>query len=190
MTVLADNLVWLTARAGGIVALALLTACVLAGVVLAGRARLERWPRFAVESVHRFAGTAAWAFIGIHVVVLLFDEFAPFSVADLLVPGHSGYRTVATAAGIVALELLTALAIANRLKTRLPYRLWRRTHYLNFAVWALAIGHGIAAGTDSGTAWATALYGACAASVAGAVAWRALAARERRSPTAAQPAGR
>lgn len=190
MTVLADNLVWLTARAGGIVSLALLTACVLAGVLLAGRARLQHWPRFAVESVHRFAGTVAWTFIGIHVVVLLFDRFTPFSLADVLVPGHSGYRTIATAAGIVALELLAALAIANRLKPRLPYRIWRRTHYVNFAVWALAIGHGIAAGTDSGTLWATALYGACAASVVGAVTWRALGAHERRSPSAAQPAGR
>ncbi len=35
----------------------------------------------------------------------------PFSVADLLVPGIAPYRPVATALGIVAMELLAALAL-------------------------------------------------------------------------------
>jgi hypothetical protein len=47
-------------------------------------------------------------------------------------------------------------------------------HYLNFAVWTLALVHGIASGTDSGTAWGVLLYGVAAGSVAGLTAWRVL----------------
>ena len=58
------NLAWYVARSGGMVAFGLLTASVLLGILLAGRKTLPRWPRFAVEDVHRFAGTLTWTFIG------------------------------------------------------------------------------------------------------------------------------
>src|SRR5438309_1774406 len=44
---------WYTARAAGVVAYALLSGGVLLGTLLAGRARLPRWPAFAVTDVHR-----------------------------------------------------------------------------------------------------------------------------------------
>jgi methionine sulfoxide reductase heme-binding subunit len=163
---------WYAARAGGMLAFALLTASIVLGLTLSGRARLRRWPRFAVEDVHRFAGLLAGAFLGLHVLALLVDTYVPFSLAQVLVPGASSYRPLATALGVVALELLAALAVANRYRKRLSYRFWRRTHYANFAVWALALVHGIASGTDSGTPWGVLLYGVAAASVAGLLTWR------------------
>jgi DMSO/TMAO reductase YedYZ heme-binding membrane subunit len=74
----------------------------------------------------------------------------------------------------VATELLLALAITNHYRKRLSYGFWRRAHYLNFAVWGLALIHGIAAGTDRTAAWASLTYIGAAAAVAGMVAWRAL----------------
>ena len=49
---------------------------------------------------------------------------------------------------------------------------------LNFAVWILALGHGIAAGTDSDTRWAIAVYLLASGSVAAAGVWRLLRARQ------------
>jgi methionine sulfoxide reductase heme-binding subunit len=164
---------WYTARAGGLLGFALLTASVVLGLGLSGRPRLRHWPRFAVEDVHRFAGLLAGSFVGIHVLALLLDTYVPFSLPQILVPGTASYRPLATALGVVALELLAALAIANRYRKRLSYRYWRRTHYLNFAVWVLALVHGITSGTDSGTLWAVTLYAVAAAMVAGLVVWRA-----------------
>jgi predicted ferric reductase len=84
---------------------------------------------------------------------------------------------MAVAAGVVSAELLVALAVTNRFRKRLSYGFWRRAHYLNFAVWILALGHGIAAGTDSDQPWAVYLYAACGAAVAGLLAWRILVKR-------------
>jgi predicted ferric reductase len=174
---------WYVARASGIVAFGLLTLAVVAGLTLSGRARLRYWPRFAVEDVHRFLGLLTGTFIGLHIFTLLIDSYMPFSLTQVLVPGASSYRPLYTAFGVVATELLLALAITNHYRKRLSYGFWRRAHYLNFAVWGLALIHGIAAGTDRGATWASLIYIAAAAAVAGMVAWRALNVRPAQAVT-------
>ena len=82
----------------------------------------------------------------------------PFSLGRLLVPGAAAYRPVWVAFGVVAAELLAALAVTNHYRKRLPNGLWRRLHMLNLAVWALALVHGLTAGTDASTTWALVLY--------------------------------
>jgi sulfoxide reductase heme-binding subunit YedZ len=170
----AESLTWYVTRAGGLVAFGLLTVAFLAGLMLGGRARSERWPRFALTEVHRFAGLLAACFVWLHVLVLLVDSYLPFSLADLVVPGAANYRPLATAVGVVAAELMVAVGVTNLLRARIPYRAWRRVHYLNFAVWLLALAHGIAAGSDTGAGPVTVLYGLSAASVAGLTTWRVL----------------
>ena len=165
-------IVWYVARAGGILAYLLLTGSVVLGLLLSGRARLPRWPRFALEDVHRFVGLLAGMFIVIHVGALFVDGYMPFSLRQLLVPGADSYRPVSVAFGIVAAELLAALALTNRYRHALPHRFWRRAHYLNFAVWLLALVHGIAAGSDRATVCALALYIGTASAVAGLTAGR------------------
>jgi predicted ferric reductase len=183
----ASAFTWYVARAGraGLVAFALLTVSVVLGLLLSGRARLPGWPRFAVEDVHRFAGLATGLFVGVHGLALLVDDYLPFSLGQVLVPGAAPYRPLATALGVVAAELMVALALTNRLRGRLSYGVWRRAHYLNFAVWALALVHGLTAGTDTRTPWALTLYLVAAGSVAGLTAWRCRGLATRREPVAA-----
>jgi sulfoxide reductase heme-binding subunit YedZ len=168
----AANYTWYVARAGGILAYALLTTSVVVGLLLSGRARLRGWPRFALEDVHRFVGLLAGTFILVHGGALLVDSYLPFSLTNLIVPGTAPYRPLSVALGVVAAELLAALAVTNHYRKALSHRFWRRAHYLNFAVWVLALAHGIAAGTDRGTSWALALYIGSASVVAGLTASR------------------
>ena len=150
--------VWYAARAGGLLAYLLLSASICLGLLMSGKARLKRWPKFALEDVHRFLGILAGVFIAIHGAALLLDSFVPFSLSQVLVPGTSSYRPLAVGFGVVAAELLVALAISNHFRRRIPHGVWRRLHMLNFAVWALALVHGLTAGTDATTAWALTLY--------------------------------
>ncbi len=156
--IVASATTWYAARAGGMLAYLLLSASVAAGLLMSGRARLQRWPRFALEDVHRFLGILAGTFIVIHGGALLLDHVVPFSLGRLLVPGTASYRPLAVALGVVAAELLAALAVTNHYRKRLPHKLWRRLHMLNFAVWGLALVHGLSAGTDTFTTWALVLY--------------------------------
>jgi sulfoxide reductase heme-binding subunit YedZ len=173
VTFAATNATWYVARAGGLTAFALLTGSVAIGLLLSGRAKVD-WPRFAITEVHRFVGLLAGAFIAVHGLTLLLDGYYHFTLWSLLVPGTAPYRALATALGILAAELLAALALTNHYRTRLSFRFWRRAHYLNFAVWLLALVHGVTAGTDRDTAWALLLYAFAGATVGGLAAWRAL----------------
>lgn len=163
---------WYAARAAGVAAYLILSAVVALGIGMAGRAPTRVWPRFAVESVHRFGGLLVGAFVAIHVLTIAIDSFLPFSLAQLAVPLLSTYRPIWVGVGIAAAELLLALAITNHYRDRVPYRWWRRAHYLNFAVWIAATVHGLGSGTDRSAAWMAALYAACVGAVVLAATWR------------------
>jgi sulfoxide reductase heme-binding subunit YedZ len=164
---------WYAARAAGVVAYLLLSIVVTLGLTMAGKARLARWPRFAIEDVHRLGGILVGAFVTIHVVTIAIDAYLPFPLSSLVVPGIARYRPLWVAFGIVAAELLVALAFTNHYRNRfIPYAVWRRIHYVNFAVWIGATVHGIGTGTDRNAVWLLGVYAVAAAVVAGAIVWR------------------
>ena len=163
---------WYVARAAGVAAYLLITLSVGIGVTMAGKKTLRRWPRFVLEDVHRFVGLLAGAFIAIHVAAIAIDAWLPFSIWSLVVPFLSLYRPLWVAAGVVAAELLLALAITNHYRRRLPYRFWRRAHYANFVVWGAATLHGVGSGTDRSSPWALSLYALSTAMVGAACVWR------------------
>jgi len=162
---------WYAIRAAGIVAYVLLTLSVGVGVALAGKETVPGWPRFAVESVHRLLGLLAGVFLAVHVVTSAVDTWAGLSLADLLVPFAAKGNALALGLGVVGMELMIALAITNRLRSRIPYRAWRAAHMLNFLVWGGSAVHSIAMGTDT---WNPVMLGLYAVSVLGVVAlvWR------------------
>jgi methionine sulfoxide reductase heme-binding subunit len=162
---------WYVARSAGTVAYLLLSSSVVIGLLLAGRTSFT-WPRFAVEEVHRFLAILTGVFLLLHGGGLLVDRVVPFGLVQVLVPFTSTYRPFGVALGVVAAELLAAVAVSNALRARLPYRAWRRVHYLTIAVWFLATVHLVLVGTDRGETWFAGLAGASVGAVSLALAAR------------------
>ena len=77
-----------------------------------------------------------------------------------------------TGFGIVATELLVALAFTNHYRNVTSYRFWRRAHYMNFVVWGAATLHGVGSGTDRSSSWLMGIYAAAVAGVCGLTTWR------------------
>ena len=148
--------VWYFARSAGIVAYLLLSASVLLGVLMAGKAKLT-WPRFAVEELHRFLSILTGVFIVLHGASLLLDNVVPTSLVQELVPFTTSYRPWAVGLGVCAAELIAAVAISNALRSRLAHRTWRSVHYLTLPAWLLASAHGVLAGTDRFDPWFAAI---------------------------------
>jgi len=166
---------WYAARAGGIAAYVLLTLNVSIGLLMTGKKRMKHWPRFALEDVHRFTGILTGTFVVLHIATVAIDSYLPFSVASLAVPFISSYRPIWIGLGIVAAEMLLALAITNHYRnTTLSYRTWRRWHYVNFAVWTTATFHSIGSGTDRSTTWLLAIDAVAVGTVCGLTTWRIL----------------
>jgi methionine sulfoxide reductase heme-binding subunit len=173
---------WYAARAAGVVAYLLVSASVALGLALAGKERFDRWPRFAVEDVHRFAGVLAGTFIALHLFWLAVDSQAHLGVLGLVLPFSASYRPLWTGLGVVAAELLLALAVTNHYRKRMPNSLWRRIHYLNFAVWIAATAHGLGAGSDSRSTAFLLMY-ATTTGIVGVLALRRLGVRAAASPS-------
>lgn len=165
---------WYLTRSSGLVALMLLTATTLIGVLTAMRWRNRRWPRFAVAGLHRNLTLLALAFIGTHVVTTVADTYTPIGVRDVLVPFLSSYRPVWVGLGALALDLLLAITITSLLRKHIGYRTWRALHWAAYATWPLALAHGLGSGSDARFGWMAALSFASLGLVAGAVGIRLL----------------
>jgi hypothetical protein len=169
-----DPSIWILARSSGLVAYALLTASMLAGIVLKARP-FDRMVRpAAVADLHRFLALLGLGALAIHGTALVLDTTVHISPAALLVPGLVPYRPLATALGVLAAELMLVVYLSFPLRRRIGTRTWRRLHWATYAVFALATVHGLAAGSSTHETWALALYGAATGSVVGATTWRAL----------------
>ena len=169
-----DPTFWLLARASGLTAYALLSAAVLAGLVLKSRPFGRAVRPAAVTDVHRFLTFLALGMLGLHGLTLVLDGTLHLSLAALVVPGLSPYRPGAVAFGVLACELAALVALSFPLRRRIGFRTWRRLHWATYLVFLLATAHGLAAGTDSSRPWAAGLYLGAVGAVAFATAWRAL----------------
>jgi methionine sulfoxide reductase heme-binding subunit len=160
---------WYAARGAGILAYVVLSFVVVLGTTMAGKKAFKRWPKFALEDVHRFAGLLVGTFLSIHILAVAVDSYLPFSFTSLVVPLTSVYRPLWIALGVVAAELLLALAITNHYRRSIPYGFWRKAHYVNFVVWTAATLHGLGSGTDRSSPWFLALYGIATGAVVAAI---------------------
>jgi predicted ferric reductase len=146
---MSNELWWYLARAGGIVAWALLSASVLWGLALSTKILGSRPRANWMLDLHRYLGGLAVAFTGLHVLGLVADSYMSFGPVQLLVPFTSSYRPSAVAWGVIGVYLLAAVEITSLLRNRLSRRAWRTTHALSFPLFGLATLHGLRAGTDA-----------------------------------------
>jgi DMSO/TMAO reductase YedYZ heme-binding membrane subunit len=157
---------WYLARATGAVALVLLTISVVLGVLDSVRFSVApRWPRFAVDQLHRDTSLLVIVLLVLHVVTSVLDGFAPISLIDGVIPFNSPYRPLWLGLGTVSFDVLLALLVTSVLRARLGYRTWRAIHWLAYASWPIAVLHGIGTGTDVKSWWMMLLTVLCVAAV-------------------------
>jgi len=170
--VASSQTLWYLTRATGIMALVLLSATVVLGVLTSGRVSTVRLPRFAWQDLHRRISLLAIAFLGVHIVSTVTDPYAPIGWLSAVVPFASPYRRFWLGLGAVAFDLLLAVAVSSLLRRHIATRLWRGVHWLAYASWPVAVAHGLGTGTDPRLTWVAGLVAACVAAVLGAVTWR------------------
>jgi hypothetical protein len=160
-------ILWDITRASAFIAFGCYTVALIWGIALTARSFRPAAPQF---DYHRFVSAVGLLALGTHVTTLLADRYAQVEPGTLLGLGTSW----SVRAGVVAFWLAIAIPLSFRLKQRkwLSQRFWRRFHYFGYAVWALGLTHGVWVGTDTGSTYALAAYGASAAAVAGAAWWR------------------
>lgn len=156
---------WYLARGTGAVALVLLTASVVIGILGSLRFSAVRWPRFAVDSVHRDVSLLVIVLLVVHIVTSVLDSFAPISLTASVIPFASSYRPLWLGLGALSFDLLLALVVTSLVRRRLGYQRWRAVHWLAYASWPVAVLHGLGTGSDTKLWWMLGLTAACLVAV-------------------------
>ncbi len=163
------SLLWYLTRSTGAVALLLLTAAVVLGVVDVRRFSTPRWPRFVVDALHRNVSLLAMVFLCLHILTSVLDSFAPISLIDTVVPFAGAYRPFWLGLGAVAFDLLIAVTFTSLLRQRMGYASWRAIHWLTYASWPIALLHGFGTGSDVTDTWLLVLSVICLLAVLASV---------------------
>jgi len=178
---------WYASRATGVVALVLLTAVLVLGILVNRQGRLPGLPRFAVTSLHRNISLLAVAFITVHVLTAVLDSYVSIPLLSAVIPFASGYDRLWLGLGAIAFDLMLALIISSLVRGHLNRNLWRAIHLLAYLCWPVAFAHSLGPHQDMRHGWQLDLSIACALIVVAAVLWR-LASAARQLPRAARVA--
>src|SRR3984957_18496855 len=178
---------WYASRATGIVALLLLTAVLVLGMLVSRQGRLPGLPRFAVTSLHRNLSLLSVAFIVVHVLTAVLDTYVSIPATAGVVPFVSGYERFWLGLGAISFDLMLAMIVTSLLRGRLNRVLWRAIHLLAYLSWPVAFAHSIGSSTDLQHGWLLYLAVGCALLVVAATGGR-LAQAARQVPRAARVA--
>ena len=179
------SLLWYLGRGSGITAFLLVTVAVALGIAVSRRWFAGPIPRLVVHDLHRWVTLTFYVFVALHVVTIWLDPFTHFRLVDVLVPFASTYRPLWMSLGIIAAELSIAVGASVWVRSRIGYRAWHALHGLTYPIFLASLVHGLGAGTDTRTTWATALYGGSVALVAGLTLWRTASIPRLRAPSVA-----
>ena len=163
------NDLWFTARGAGLSALLTLSVATACGA-LGSLPSVTPASRVVVQYLHRTAAVLGIGLILVHVFTIVADHKSRIGVAGALVPFASQYRPNAIALGSITAYLLLAVAALGLARGRFAtspagVRVWRALHALGYPLWALAVLHGLLAGTDRGQGWVVLLVIGCVLAV-------------------------
>ena len=149
---------WNLLRAAGIGAYLMLYLSVAWGLVATTSIVTKRVSKVSSNLFHQFVATTGVVLLGVHLALLLIDGFMPFAPLDLILPLRSAYRPIPIALGIAAMFAMVAIVVSSWLRKPIGVRLWRAIHLAAVPAFALALGHGVFAGTDTNRPWMAAMY--------------------------------
>ncbi len=157
---------WYLSRASAFVAFILIWASMIFGLLMTSRtARV--WPGGpAAFDLHQFTSLLGLAVALFHALILLGDQYIGYTLSQILLPFNStSYEPLWVGLGQVAFYIALLVSFTFYARKLISQRGWRLVHFASFALFVMALAHGVLSGTDTGTAWAGAIYWVAAGSV-------------------------
>ena len=100
----------------------------------------------------------ALGFILLHIVVLFFDSYMPYNLAQVLVPFLSPYRPLWVGIGVIGLYLSLLVTVTFYLRGRIGMQAFRSIHVLSLVAYLGVTLHGLLSGTDTSLISVLGLY--------------------------------
>lgn len=174
-------MIWLLTRSAGVGAYLMLYLAVAWGLLATTSLVTKRVSKRSSTAFHGFVASAGLFLLALHLTGLLLDRFVRFDLLDLVIPFHSSFRPFALTLGIVAMFATVIVLASSWTRKLLRPTLWRSIHLLAVPTFAMALLHGLLAGSDSARPGMTILYWVTGFSVLFLVLVRGLTARPPRA---------
>lgn len=171
---------WYMARIGGIISYLLLWLSTVWGLVLSTKIVSKVISPAVVYGLHEFLAILTLCFVMLHSFILMGDQYVRFNIFQILIPFTATYEPLWTGLGITAFYLSAAMTFSFYIRKQIGQKVWRTLHYLTFIAYALALVHGLMAGTDSSLLMMKLMYLGTGASVLFLVFFRLLTLKVRK----------
>jgi predicted ferric reductase len=157
---------WYLSRATAFVALSILWVSMALGLGITNK-MARWWPGApAAFAIHEYVSLLGLAFTLFHALILLGDHYINFTVSQIFTPFSSvDYRPTWVGIGQIGFYIWLIVALSFYVRASIGQKTWRTIHYLSFAMYIMALFHGLFSGTDSGAGWAQWYYWVSAGSL-------------------------
>ena len=149
---------WYITRAAGMTAYLLFWLSTAWGLAVSSKILDNLLHRSFTYEFHQFLSLLAIGFTGLHIVVLMFDRYLPYSWAQILVPFISPYRPFWIGLGVIGLYLTLLVTITFYLRGRIGMKAFRVIHVFSLLAYLGVLVHSVMSGSDSSLTSVLLLY--------------------------------
>ncbi len=141
---------WFVTRSAAIASFSLLFLMIVMGETMASGKLYDFIAPPRAWLMHKYLGVSFGLAVLTHLVSLLFDNFLPMNIWNVLVPFHeSVYRPFPVALGIIGFYLIAIILISSLISRFQHSVWWKKLHFLTYLLFVMGLFHGFLAGTDS-----------------------------------------
>jgi len=140
---------WYITRSAGILAYLLLWFSTVWGLAVPSKIISPVLDQSYTFDFHEFISLLAIGFALLHIIVLTFDRFLPYSTLQILIPFLSPYRPLWVGIGVISFYIIILVTVTFYLRSRIGMKNFRAIHVLSLLGYLGITLHGLYSGTDS-----------------------------------------
>lgn len=144
-----SQVTWYITRSAGLMAYILLWLSTAWGLAVPSHILDGKLQGAFTFEFHQFISLLAIFFTMAHIGVLLVDQYAPFTIVQILFPFVSDYRPIWVGIGILSFYLILLVTVTFYMRGRIGMKAFRAIHLLSLISFLGAGIHGLFAGTDT-----------------------------------------
>ena len=149
---------WYITRASGLVAYVLLWLSMVWGLGVASKIFDVLLHGTFTYDFHQYISLLAIGFTLLHMGVLLFDGYMPYSIFQILVPFISAYRPFWIGIGVIGFYLMALVTVTFYMRTKIGMKAFRTIHVFSLVAYFAITLHSFMSGSDSSLPSVMVLY--------------------------------
>jgi predicted ferric reductase len=144
-----QQVLWFVTRSSGIIAFLLLWLSTVWGLAISNKILSPVLQGIFAFDFHEILSLLAIGFTLLHIGVLLFDSYLPFSLTQILVPFVSTYRAPWVGIGIIGFYLMLLVSVTFYLRRQIGQKAFHAIHFASYLSYIGVTLHSLFTGTDS-----------------------------------------